>query len=29
MAGTPAGERWLDLVQQFHGWIEAEKTGAI
>ena len=27
MAGTPAGETWLDLVQRFHGWQEAERSG--
>ena len=26
-AGTPAGEAWLDLVQRFHGWQEAERSG--
>ena len=26
-AGTEAGEAWLDLVQRFHGWQEAERSG--
>ena len=27
-AGTLPGERWLDLVQRFHGWQAAEQAGA-
>lgn len=26
-AGTRAGKAWLDLVQRFHGWEQAEKAG--
>ena len=25
--GTPAGDKWLDLVARFHGWQEAERAG--
>lgn len=27
-AGTPGGDRWLDLLAEFHGWEAAEKAGA-
>jgi hypothetical protein len=27
-AGTEAGDRWLDLVERFHGWQAAEQAGA-
>jgi hypothetical protein len=26
--GTPEGDRWLDLLEEFHGWEAAEKAGA-
>jgi hypothetical protein len=28
VAGTPAGERWRTLVEEFHGWQAAERSGA-
>jgi hypothetical protein len=27
-AGSPGGDRWLDLLEEFHGWEAAEKAGA-
>jgi hypothetical protein len=26
--GTEAGDRWIDLVERFHGWQAAEQAGA-